>query len=156
MTFHDSSFSMEIKKLTTPIATTRTGIAAILDAAFSIQVYDNFPLDGAQIPSIVVQNVGGVDSKYSIGEYKTSTVKSLFLDLSFQIDIYAETHANRDIYTDNVIEALWDNRSSLNTTYNINDIRLVLAMDVPPQDLHERNIYRKMLQYRASVRTDSD
>jgi len=143
--------------LTTPIATARLGIYTLLNAQFSgtATVHDHFPQDGAEPKSIVIQHVGGVDQILGLHEAYSATKKGILIRTRFQVDVFAENSSDRDSWSDNVIEKLWDNRSTLKNTYGILQHRLVLAMDIPPEP-GERNLFRKTLQFDVLINVQND
>jgi len=132
----------------TSIDSARDAIEAILTTKLGagVNVYDHFPTGGVDMPAVVIQHIGMRDQLWGGGEWQTGSVKAIFLILRLQIDVYTDDEGTRDQYSDNIVEALWDSRSSLKSSNRVYNVRLIEGRDLPPQEPYS-NIYRKSLRF---------
>jgi len=138
----------------TPIDSARDAIESVLSTKLGSDatIYDHFPAgsSGVDFPSgkagVVIQHLGSRDVLWGGGEHKTGGVKAIFLILRIQIDVYSDSEQVRDTVSDDIIEALWDARSTLKSDNRIFNVRLIDGRDWSPPEPYA-NLYRKMLRF---------
>jgi hypothetical protein len=132
--------------ITTPTAKVREKVKALIAAQVTdITIYDYFPHDGVKPPCIVMQQIAGSTRESAMGEVINSTAKGHVVRLTFQFDVYHDTAAKRDEYTDKILYALWKYRSTLQTD-GIDLFPSGRIQDLPPEQPGER-LYRKSFDF---------
>ena len=121
---------------TTVIQTVRDAVATKLDEIEGLTIYKNQPPSGGAIPCATMLVLGG-----SMHGGYPDTLQ--YVDFLIQVDVWAFTPENRDIYADKVIDKIYRSRAD----FGFVDILLRGCRDMPG----EEELWRKVLEFRVTT-----
>jgi len=119
----------------TVLQTVRDAVATKLDEIEGLTIYKNQPPSGGAVPCATMLVLGG----NMHGGYPDTLQ---FVDLLLQVDVWAFTPENRDIYADKIIDKVYRSRPA-----GFVDIVLRGCRDMPG----EEEVWRKVLEFRVTT-----